>query len=125
VGYKYAGKDNDVEEPTPITRKSRTNQSVFDPAKCGTYAGYRQHQKHDTPACRDCKDAQAAYSRDYHERRGGRPAPKVLTFNPDACGTYAGWTRHLRSDVKACGPCHRAWLEYRRAWRAARKEVAA
>lgn len=45
-------------------------------------------------------------------------------FDPSKCGTYAGYARHLRSDVPPCDACHAAWLEYRREWRS-RKKVAA
>ncbi len=120
MGYQYRGTIRDIEEestPTPAPRLG-----VFDPSKCGTYAGYRQHQKYGLmPACRPCKDAQAAYSRDYIERRGGRTAPAIREFQPGACGTYAGYARHLRSEVPPCADCHRAWLEYRRAWRSRKR----
>ena len=118
MAYTYRGTIRDIEEePQPVFR----TVGEFDPAKCGTYAGYRAHQKYKVPACRECKDAQAAYSRDYIERCGGRPRLAPREFQPGACGTYAGYARHLRSPVPPCPECHKAWLEYRREWHARKK----
>lgn len=120
MAYKYAGTIHDVEdEPTTRTKPLGS----FNADACGTYAGYRRHQRYNVPACRDCKDAQASYSRDYIERRGGYQAPALRPFVPGACGTYAGYARHLRSEVKPCQECHAAWLQYRKDWRA-RKQAA-
>lgn len=116
MAYQYKGAIRDVEEPTPIRA---TKLDGFDPSACGTYAGYRRHQKHNVPACRDCRDAMAAYSRDRYQPR----PPK--TFNPDACGTWKGWQRHQYHDVPPCEACMAASREYQRDRRVARKRVAA
>lgn len=34
---------------------------VFDPTKCGTRKGYRQHQNHGTPTCPECRKAHNTY----------------------------------------------------------------
>lgn len=36
---------------------------------CGTIAGYRAHWKNGTPTCQPCRDAQAAWQRQYEIRR--------------------------------------------------------
>ncbi|MEO5317622.1 hypothetical protein PV761_03375 [Arthrobacter sp. CC3] len=113
MAYQYRGTGRDVEEPTPIRSGKLTG---FDPSACGTYAGYRRHRKHNIPACQDCKDAQAAYSRARYT-----PAPKPV-FRDDACGTWAGWQRHIKYDVEPCEPCRAATREYQRIWRATRKQ---
>jgi hypothetical protein len=43
---------------------------VFDPSKCGTRKGYRQHQNHGVEQCSDCKAAHARYMADYYRARG-------------------------------------------------------
>jgi hypothetical protein len=113
MAYTYGGNVRDIEEaPAPRTPKL----NGFDPSACGTYAGYRRHQKHGVPACRDCLDAMAAYSRDRYQPR----PPK--TFNPDACGTWKGWQRHRYHDVPTCAACQAAAREYQRERRAANAE---
>lgn len=112
MGYTYKGTLRDVEDPTPIRIQKLDG---FDPSACGTYAGYRRHQKHSVPACQDCKAAMAAYTR-------SRYVPAVpKTFNPDACGTWAGWNRHQYHDVPLCEPCREASRAYQRERRVARK----
>lgn len=114
MGYQYRGTVRDVDEPTPSRPQKLTG---FDPSVCGTYAGYRRHQKWGVPACRPCMEGQAAYSRDRYVKR----PPK--TFNPDACGTWTGWNRHRYYDVPACEACREASREYQRARRIARKQA--
>lgn len=43
-----------------------------DPIRHGTYAGYQQHNRLSIPPCDDCRDALAAYQRDYRSRTGSR-----------------------------------------------------
>jgi hypothetical protein len=97
---------------------------VFDPSKCGTYAGYRQHDRYNVPTCDPCKDAMAAYSRDYYDRIGGRPKPEVPSTvkrgpgkNPkhgSGCGTYNGYGAHHRAGTPVCDPCKEARRAYRK-----------
>jgi hypothetical protein len=115
MAYQYRGTVHDVEEPTPILALKHDG---FDPSACGTYAGYRRHQKWDVPACQGCKDAMAAYTRSRYV-----PAPPKV-FNPDACGTWAGFGRHQYHGVPPCEPCREASRVYQRAWRASRKKAA-
>lgn len=56
-GYKYRGTNHDTDTPLP------RQINPFDPTKCGTYAGYRQHENTGTPKCRPCKDAATRYKR--------------------------------------------------------------
>ena len=117
MAYKYRGTVRDVEEEQP----NRQRIGAFDQAKCGTYAGDRAHQTDCVPACQDCKDAQAAYTRDYIERRGGWPQRTDAEFKPGACGTYAGYMRHKRSSGKTCTKCREAYTGYMREYRAQRR----
>jgi hypothetical protein len=55
---------------------------VTDP-RCGTVAGYRAHQRSETPTCRPCKDAQAAWQRSYEIRRYLNRGPLLV----DSTGT--------------------------------------
>lgn len=117
MGYVYRGDKHDVDTP-PRTNKHHG----FDPSACGTYAGYRRHQKWGVPACQDCKDAQAAYSRDYWHHRGTRPT-RIDVFDPSACGTHAGYRRHTRSDVPPCRACLTAYADYMHHYRAKKAAV--
>ena len=112
MAYKYRGTNHTIEDLTPSSPRKLDG---FDPSACGTYAGYRRHQKWDVPACQDCKDAMAAYSRDRYVKRPAK------TFNPDACGTWTGWQRHRYHDVPMCDGCREASREYQRQYRARRK----
>jgi len=109
MGYQYRGNIRDVEDdPTP----TQPNRAEFDPAKCGTYAGYKQHQNHGVYPCQSCKDATAAYQRELKVRR--EAGLVVRGFKDDKCGTRAGYNRHIRYQVPLCDGCREA----RRAWRA-------
>lgn len=44
---------------------------------CGTTAGYRQHQRNRTTPCQSCRDAQAAYMRNYRHANGHNKARLV------------------------------------------------
>jgi len=37
---------------------------------CGTNGGYQQHRKHGEEACQPCKDANAAYVKEWRSRSG-------------------------------------------------------
>lgn len=112
MGYQYRGTIHDLNEPAYVPPRKHDG---FEPDACGTYAGYRRHQKWGVPACQDCRDAMAAYSRDRYVKR----PPK--TFNPDKCGTWAGWLRHRYYGVPACEACQDAGREYQRQYRARRR----
>lgn len=101
-GYVYKGTVRDVEDPA----QPKPATGIFDPAKCGTYAGYRQHQKYHQPTCPECRAVKAKKNAEY---RGGY---KVRAFNPSACGTRAGYRRHERHNVPACDPCKAAQADY-------------
>lgn len=126
MGYKYRGTIHDLEPvepaPAPKAKPKKPRTGLFDPAKCGTHAGYKQHARHNTVACGPCKAANSAYGREYAARR--KLGPIVKGFNPSRCGTYAGYARHRRSDVPACMPCRVAHADYINGYRAARKAAA-
>ena len=90
MSYQYRGKLTDVTNP-----------------KCGTRAGYMEHISKQTPKCQPCKDAHAAYMRDYKRR------PTMRT----TCGTHAGYKRHQRADENPCGMCLRGYAQYMRDYR--------
>jgi len=114
MAYVYKGTKRDEDTPAQAPRIPRpVKPGEFDPSACGTYAGYRRHQKHGVPTCRDCKTAMAAYSRDRYKPR----PPKG--FTPEACGTYPGYSRHEYHNVPPCDPCKAAKLEYQKQWREA------
>lgn len=112
MAYQYRGTVRDVEEPAPVRVQKLDG---FDPSACGTYAGYRRHQKWGVPACQDCKDAMAAYTRSRYV-----PKPRKV-FTPDRCGSWAGWLRHRYHKVTPCEPCREASRVYQKAQRAIRR----
>jgi hypothetical protein len=98
---------------------------LFDPSHCGTFRGYKQHEKTGTEKCQPCKDANAAYSRDYEARRKtGQVQTIGRGFRADKCGTYAGYCRHRRHNVPACGPCADASRAHTAQYRANLKAAA-
>ena len=42
---------------------------TFDPDKCGTRKGYRQHQNQGIPVCDRCRHAHNTYMNQYNQRR--------------------------------------------------------
>ena len=113
MGYQYNGTIHDV---TPEAKPPRPKTpGVFDPSACGTYSGYRRHQQHKVPVCKDCKAAMAEYSRGRYQPR----PPK--TFTPELCGTWAGRRRHDYYGVPVCEACREAARVYQAKWRARRR----
>jgi hypothetical protein len=65
-GYVYRGAQPDAPRKVHAPRSGRPRvEAVFDPAKCGTRAGYGQHRRHNQDPCLPCKVANAAYARAY------------------------------------------------------------
>lgn len=56
--------------------------------------------------------------------KGGRADVTAEDFNPDKCGTYAGYHRHRRYGVPACDACRVANADYTFQLREARKAAA-
>lgn len=110
MAYQYRGTrtlatEQEPEEPLTVER------APFDPAKCGTYKGYKQHQNHKVPPCQACKTAAANYK---HELAARHKAGQVVRqFRSDKCGTLAGYSRHKRHDTPVCAECQTARAEYR------------
>jgi hypothetical protein len=52
---------------------------------------------------------------------GGRPKTGLAPFNPDLCGTNAGYHQHYRHKQPACDPCLVGHQEYDAGYRAKRK----
>jgi len=97
MSYQYRGQNIQQEEPKAYG--------------CGTYAGYRRHQRENTAICYDCREAARAYWREYDE--ASKTAPKrVYGFDPSACGTRAGYARHLYYKRPPCEPCRKASAQY-------------
>jgi hypothetical protein len=129
MAYQYRGTNRDTLETEPA-RRPAAPKGTFNPERCGTYSGYRQHQQSRTRACQPCKDAQSAYTRDYYEKRGGRPKVAIPSTrkrsvgknpkNGSGCGTYNGHAAHKRAGTPACAPCLDALREYKRAREQAR-----
>lgn len=121
MAYQYRGTIHDLNdvEPEPVQvrpvagPKTKRRPRGFNPSLCGIYAGYKQHERTGTEKCQPCKDANAAYSRDYEARlKTGQIRVIGRGFNPSACGTRAGYDRHHRHNVPACGPCAEASRVY-------------
>ena len=58
--YNYAGAE---------TWTGPRQQLIFNPDKCGTRKGYRQHQNHGTPTCDRCRHAHNTYMNQYNNQR--------------------------------------------------------
>jgi len=116
MAYVYGGTIRDAATPLPAPTRPQ-NPDSFDPSACGTYAGYARHRKHNIPACQDCKDAMATYSRDRYQPK------KPRGFRADACGTWAGWHRHRYHGVPICERCKAAAREFQRKSREAKRSA--
>jgi len=120
MSYKYKGANFEViDEPldTPVPA------GQFDPYKCGTYAGYRQHQHLGMEACRPCKDAKAKKSAAYYEKvKAGRPVA-ARSLDDSACGTRTGYFRHRRVGGPTCDACREAQANYMINYRAGKRAV--
>jgi hypothetical protein len=46
---------------------------------CGTYAGYQRHLRRDEPSCQPCRDAAAAYQREWRSDPAHRRAHRSGT----------------------------------------------
>jgi hypothetical protein len=120
MAYQYGGKIRDIEAPEP-TIADPAEAMVFDPEKCGTTAGYKQHQNFNENACAHCKGALAAYSRAYRARVRSGQVVVMKEFSPERCGSYAGYAAHKRHNVPPCTVCLVAHAECMHAYRAKRK----
>lgn len=105
-GYVYKGTIRDV-EPAPVRDASTPGpKPVFDPAKCGTMPGYKQHLRYNTDPCGPCRAANAEHSAAYRARK-----PKtVRVLKP--CGTHAAYNRHLKNGEAPCEECTVAHAAY-------------
>ena len=117
--YVYRGTTSDIEDEQPEPEKA---PAVFDPSKCGTLPGYKQHHKFTIAPCQPCKDAAAKYHREYRVR--AKNGETVARFSPDSCGTLTGYHRHMRHNVTVCVPCRAARNEYKREYYQQQKLVA-
>lgn len=128
MAYRYRGTNHDADvthapERPASTPGPKPKPITFDPTKCGTFPGYQQHRRTGTPKCQPCKDANAAYSRDYEARlKTGQVSKLGQGFNPVACGTYQGYCHHQRHNVPACNPCRQASREHTAKHRAKHKQ---
>lgn len=129
--YVYRGTQPDLEPVVPhIPRKGKPGPKpkplVFDPSKCGSHKGYKQHQRHGVEICDGCRKANADYHRDWRAAQPPR-APKERAagvFDPACCGTPQGYDRHVRNNTRTCLPCRAAHTERHRTYRATRKAAA-
>lgn len=53
-------------------RKTTKRQPTIDPDRCGTHNGYAAHNRRGETACQACKDANAAYMREYKRKNRAR-----------------------------------------------------
>jgi hypothetical protein len=133
AGYKWDGKPEQRDTtpapvkltPAPVKpRPARVpvpRPRVFDPSKCGTHAGYKQHRRYGTDVCDACRAANSAYHRAW---RAANPKEPVIRpdgrFSPGHCGTPQGYQRHLRAGTPTCVPCRAAHTERHRGYRTAK-----
>jgi len=60
MGYAYRGANRETRPVKPLR---------FDSSKCGTRAGYRQHQNHGIYICTACRAANTEYQNEYNRNR--------------------------------------------------------
>jgi hypothetical protein len=60
MAYVFRGTNKYVPPVKPLT---------FDESKCGTRAGYRQHQNHGIYICTACRKANTEYMKTYYKER--------------------------------------------------------
>ena len=90
MSYEYKGRDNidsrESEEAHTVAKfeyfraaeasidagpSVAPKHGTFDPSKCGTYAGYRQHERYDVPKCLPCKAQKSIRDTAAYARRVG------------------------------------------------------
>lgn len=99
-------------EPNRVAGKFAASST---PAVCGTNSGYKKHRINGEEACRPCKDAAAAYSREKYV-----PRVRKSKKGPEH-GTPGGRTQHVRRGEPICDLCRIAHNEYARSQAARRK----
>jgi len=73
--YIYRGTLTDRVRPTvqsPASNATPARHVTSGTDKCGTRAGYRQHQNRGTKPCDRCKGAQARYMKERRDKAAGR-----------------------------------------------------
>ena len=118
MAYVYRGTIRDEPEIYAPKRTAKIPLRDFNPDKCGTYAGYRRHIRYQIPVCATCRVAQRAYDREYDKRRNGRSVLGPSIFQPNKCGTTAGYWQHRRYDIDVCPECRDALRAYKNDWKA-------
>ena len=78
------------------------------PAPCGTAAAYRRHSKLGETPCQACRDAYAAYKRDYTRRTGRTKGRANVKTRPD--GSSRHWHQQQRE---------KAYKDYVKQWKLA------
>jgi hypothetical protein len=72
-------------------------------SKCGTYAGWNQHQQRGSKPCGECNSAQARYIREWRIRNGHTKSVNVpVDVMQEALKSLDAWTvlyRHLGPDM--------------------------
>jgi hypothetical protein len=106
-------------KPRPV-RAPVARPRVFDPSKCGTHAGYKQHRRYGTDICDACRAANSAYHRAWRAAQPPKDPKPAGTFTPAKCGTPQGYQRHLRAGTMTCVPCRAAHTERHRGYRTAK-----
>jgi hypothetical protein len=130
MAYVYKGTQRDLEPVEPyIPRKGKPGPKpkplVFDPSKCGSQKGYKQHRRHGQEACDPCKAGNAAYHREWTKARQVPKAERpVGVYDPEFCGSHKGYNRHQRRNTTPCTPCRAGHNEHMREYKASRKAAA-
>lgn len=91
-------------------------------SKCGERRGYQAHINRGEEACRPCKDAKAAYSKEYRRRKKLGLPTKTLT----PCGTPGALKRHYQNREPACEAClavGRSYPSYQRKYKPKRRSI--
>lgn len=105
----------------------KTPGATLAPIAHGTEKGYRQHYRRDETPCDPCREA---YNAAQVGRRVGRVRykprpPQPRTPQPIEHGTDRGYQAHRRLQTEPCDACRMARADYIKAFRLARKGVAA
>ena len=118
AGYVWNGVPEPPAMPAP-KRPRAPREMRKNVAACGTYSGYKSHRVRGEEACHQCKEAMAAYCREYRARI--KSGEIVVRKSPiPNCGTHSGYARHLANGDTACQDCRIAHATYMRAYNAKR-----
>ena len=113
MGYTYRGT-----QPTVI---DEAGEYTHDPDRCGKFEGYKKHKRNHETICPPCREAKRVRSAEEYAKLVAARVENPPVFDPSACGTPAGYQRHVKFGNEKCDPCKAARTAYMADYREQRK----